>query len=163
MRNRILWGMLLVTLVLVNSMIYGKEKIVRTGQLMLLELAPRDPRSLMQGDYMALNYSLAREIAGQDQVDNDGYIVVQLNAEKVARIVRFYDESGELQEGEHLLFYRKRGAIVKLATDAYFFEEGQLQTYRAARYGELRVNESGIAVLTGLRDKQYQLLGESLH
>ena len=47
MHNRILWGTLLVILVLVNSMIFGKEKIVRTGQMMLLELAPRDPRSLI--------------------------------------------------------------------------------------------------------------------
>ena len=162
MRNRILWGTLVVILVLVNSMIFGKERIVRTGQTMLLELAPRDPRSLMQGDYMALNYKLAREIAGREQVADDGYIVVQLDAANVAGMVRFFDEAQELQDGEYLLRYRKRGAIVKLATDAYFFEEGQWQAYRGARYGELRVNESGTAVLTGLRDNEYRILGESL-
>jgi len=162
MRNRIVWGMLVVILLLVNTMIFSKEGIVRTGQIMLLELAPRDPRSLMQGDYMALNYSLAREIARAEQLADDGYIVVLLNADKVAKMVRFHDKSQELQQGEYLLRYRNRGGLVKLATDAYFFEEGQWKTYRPARYGELRVNESGTAVLTGLRDKELRRLGESL-
>ncbi len=162
MRNRILWGVLVVILVLVNTMIFGKEKIVSTGQIMLLELAPRDPRSLMQGDYMALNYRLSREIAHKEQVADDGYIVVQLNAENVAKMIRFHDQAQALQEGEYLLRYRNRGGFVKLASDAYFFEEGQWKTYRAARYGELRVDESGTAVLTGLRDEQYRTLGESL-
>jgi len=157
-----MWGALVLILVLVNSMIFGKERIVRTGQTMLLELAPRDPRSLIQGDYMALNYKMAREIAGREQLADDGYVVVQLNAAGVARMIRFFNETQELQAGEHLLRYRKRGAFVKLASDAYFFEEGQWQLYRGARFGELRVNESGVAVLTGLRDNEYRVLGESL-
>ena len=31
---------------------------------MLLELAPVDPRSLIQGDYMRLDYAIARDLAG---------------------------------------------------------------------------------------------------
>jgi len=162
MRNRILWGMLVIILVLVNTMIFGKEKIVSAGQIMLLELVPRDPRSLMQGDYMALNYRLSREVARKEQVEDDGFIVVQLNTENVAKMIRFHGPVQELQEGEYLLRYRNRGGFVKLASDAYFFEEGQWKTYRAARFGELRVDPSGIAVLTGLRDAKYQVLGESL-
>ncbi|XOT97907.1 GDYXXLXY domain-containing protein, partial [Alcaligenes pakistanensis] len=30
------------------------------GQTVLLELAPVDPRSLMQGDYMSLNFALSQ-------------------------------------------------------------------------------------------------------
>ncbi len=162
MHNRILWGMLVVVLVLINTMIFGKERIVRTGQLMLLELAPRDPRSLMQGDYMALNYSMAREIAAREEVEDDGYVVVQLGTENVAKMIRFHDQAQQLQAGEYLLRYRNRGRFVKLATDAYFFEEGQWKLYRAARFGELRVDPSGSAVLTGLRDAKFEVLGESL-
>ncbi|MFX7329222.1 GDYXXLXY domain-containing protein, partial [Acinetobacter baumannii] len=33
-----------------------KEMLLKEGQLVLLPLAPVDPRSLMQGDYMALRY-----------------------------------------------------------------------------------------------------------
>lgn len=161
MHNRILWGTLLVILVLVNSMIFGKEKIVRTGQMMLLELAPRDPRSLIQGDYMALNYKLAREIAGREKVSDDGHIVVKLDAQQVASMVRVYEKDQPLNQDEYLLRYRKRGSSVRLATDAFFFEEGQWKLYSSARYGELRVDTSGEAVLTGLRDAQYHPLGEA--
>ena len=49
--------------------IIGKENIVRNGTAMLLPLAPRDPRSLMQGDFMRLDYAMARTIGGEINVD----------------------------------------------------------------------------------------------
>ena len=51
------------------------------------------------------------------------------------------------------------GETVRLASDAYFFEEGQWKTFESARYGELRVDDDGNAVLTGLRDENFQPLG----
>ena len=48
-RGVALAGLLLV-LAAVNYSIYGKEEIVRSGETVYLELAPVDPRSLMQGD-----------------------------------------------------------------------------------------------------------------
>jgi uncharacterized membrane-anchored protein len=47
---------------------------------------------------------------------------------------------------------------VRLASDAFFFEEGQGQTYQRARFGELRVADDGSAVLVGLRDEQHELM-----
>ena len=35
-----------------------KETTILKGKLVYLELAPVDPRSLMQGDYMALYYAI---------------------------------------------------------------------------------------------------------
>lgn len=43
--------------------VLGFETLLRQGRTVYLELAPVDPRSLMQGDYMALSYQLEREIA----------------------------------------------------------------------------------------------------
>ena len=48
---------LLLLLGYLNWSIYQKEQTLRDGQLVLFELAPVDPRSLMQGDYMSLRYS----------------------------------------------------------------------------------------------------------
>ena len=45
---------LLLLLGYLNWSIYQKEQTLRDGQLVLFELAPVDPRSLMQGDYMYL-------------------------------------------------------------------------------------------------------------
>ena len=55
---------LLLNLVLVigyiNWAVAVKEKTLGNGKLLLLELAPVDPRSLMQGDYMRLDYQINR-------------------------------------------------------------------------------------------------------
>ena len=52
----------LIVLASLNVSILGKERLKRDGQVTYLELAPRDPRSLMQGDYMALRFRLAQDI-----------------------------------------------------------------------------------------------------
>ena len=45
-----------------NAQILLKEHTRTSGNLVLLELAPVDPRSLMQGDYMTLRYAIASDV-----------------------------------------------------------------------------------------------------
>ncbi len=45
-----------------NFLIYKKENILKSGKTVLLKLAPRDPRSLIQGDFMSLRYDLPTKI-----------------------------------------------------------------------------------------------------
>lgn len=151
-------------LLAINIEIVGKEQIVRNGTTVLLRIVPLDPRSLLQGDYMALRYSLAADVAseaGQFEL-NDGIAVIELDEFNEAKFVSLYRDQ-PLQEGQHLLRYRKRGDSVRLASDAYFFEEGSWQVYRAARFGEIRINTHGDAVLIGLRDAAPVRLGAALH
>ena len=49
---------LLLLLGYFNWSVFKKEQTLKDGQLVLLHLAPVDPRSLMQGDYMRLNYEI---------------------------------------------------------------------------------------------------------
>ena len=53
---------LVLILALVNWSIWSKEKLLADGRNVYLELAPVDPRSLMQGDYMALRFKLANAV-----------------------------------------------------------------------------------------------------
>lgn len=53
---------LIAVLGIVNASIIDKEKHLAEGQVVYLELAPVDPRSLMQGDYMALNFRVAQQV-----------------------------------------------------------------------------------------------------
>ena len=140
------------TLAFVNYEIAGKEQILEQGTPVLLELAPIDPRSLLQGDYMALRYAMADEVARAAAVKgiSDGRIVIALDDDDVAQFVRLY-EGEPLGERQHLLQFRKRGESVRLASDAWFFEEGTAEAFRGARYGELRVSGQGEAVLVGVR------------
>lgn len=141
-----------LTLAFVNFEIAGKERILEQGTPVLLELAPIDPRSLLQGDYMALRYAMADEVAraAAAQGMSDGRVVIELDDEGVARFIRLY-EGGPLAERQHLLQFRKRGESVRLASDAWFFEEGTAEAFRDARFGELRVSQDGEAVLVAVR------------
>lgn len=160
MRKGILLAGLLLTLIVVNVLIYGKERIVSEGESMLLELRPRDPRSLMQGDYMVLRYRIQDDIQQQlpDDASSDGHVVVLLDEHQVARFQRLYDASEMLAEEERLIRYRKRGGRIRLASEAFFFQEGHGPFYRGAQYGELRVDKKGGAVLVGLRDAGFDEL-----
>lgn len=150
----------LLALLMVNWQIIGKEQTLAEGHTVLLELAPVDPRSLMQGDYMALRYSLAAQAARllDEDAANSGHLVISTDENQVASLVGVYD-GGQLESNQLLLHYRRRGHQLRLASDAFFFQEGHWQRYQSARYGELRVAENGDAILVGLRDREYRMLG----
>jgi uncharacterized membrane-anchored protein len=150
----------------VNLEIAGKLAIIRGGETVLLQLAPRDPRSLIQGDYMALRYAMASQVASAAESAGltDGTAVIEMDADHKARFVAIYNaQQTRLTDRQRLLRFRKRGDSVRLASDAFFFEEGQWDLYSGARYGELRVNAEGDAVLTGLRDGNAERLGDPMH
>ncbi|PON14853.1 hypothetical protein C2W62_26895 [Candidatus Entotheonella serta] len=159
MREMMLWVGLVVVLVCINVLILDKEKTLAEGELILLELAPRDPRSLLQGDFMALRYQMANQVLHKVETRAmDGNLVIALNDQNVARFARMHTPEIPLAENERLLRFRKRGQHVRIAGDAFFFQEGHGRDYQNAHYGELRVDASGKAILTGLRDRHAQAL-----
>ena len=157
-RATVIVGLVLI-LAFFNWSVAQKEALLRDGTPLLIELAPIDPRSLIQGDYMRLEYRIARDISGNYGWPRDGQIVVSADADNVARYVRLHDGSTPLAAGEHLLFYRRRGHRIKIGTDAFFFQEGHAARYNRAKFGELRVDTSGESLLIGLRDENRRPLG----
>ncbi|MCU0767755.1 MAG: GDYXXLXY domain-containing protein [Gammaproteobacteria bacterium] len=146
----------LAILAAVNWTVWQRERLVTTGRVVLLELAPVDPRSLMQGDYMALRFHAANEAFGPGRVAADaadGHLVLRLDEKGVAQFVRL-DDATPLAADEIRMRFRVRGGTPKLATNAFFFEEGSASRYAEARYGEFRVDGRGEAILTGLRDRE---------
>lgn len=160
MRRSILIVTTLFLLVGVNYTIYQREQLISHGRAILLELAPVDPRSLMQGDYMALRFQVASQaFSGKDlETLEDGHLVAALDERGVATFSRFADTS-PMAENEVLLRYRIRNGQAKIATNAFFFQEGHDKDYATARFGEFRVDRDGEAILTRLRDKDLALLG----
>lgn len=156
--------MLLVTTLLllaaVNFTIYQREELLSSGRMVLLELAPVDPRSLMQGDYMALHFKVAGEAFNRQNLEliADGQLVLTLDERQIASFSRLAD-GAPLADNELLMRYRVRNGQAKFATNAFFFQEGHANDYAGARYGEFRVAPDGEALLTRMRDKDLQLLG----
>lgn len=152
----------LVILLLVNWSIYTKETHLTQGEVIFLELAPVDPRSLMQGDYMALRFEIGNRIrealsSGGSEA-TQGYVIVRLDERKVAHFVRLGDKNERLAQDERRLYFRQRDGRVQFATNAYFFEEGQAERYEPARYGRFRVNEQGEPLLVGMHGAELERL-----
>jgi uncharacterized membrane-anchored protein len=150
----------LAVLAAANYTIYSRERQLADGAVVLLELAPVDPRSLMQGDYMALRFKVADEAFGRTPQESarDGRIVVRPDERGVASFVR-RDGGEPPAPGEILLRYRIRDRQVKFATNGFFFQEGHARYYTEARYGEFRVSPSGELLLTHLRGAELERLG----
>jgi len=164
-----------LVLAVVSRSIAAKERLRREGEVVYLELRPLDPRSLMQGDYMALRFSLADEIeqgppalasgvapAGtgafraRAPMTGEGgwaWAPIRLDERRVATLAA----EGDPQALR--LRYRVRGGRPWLGTNAFFFPEGQGQRFAPARFGEFHLDrETGEAVLVGLRDAQLHSL-----
>jgi uncharacterized membrane-anchored protein len=143
-----------------NWTVYQREGLIATGTAVRLELAPIDPRSLMQGDYMALRFQVADQARGRgaDRKAEDGHIVVKADDKGVARYLR-HDAGEPLGAGEVRMRYRVRDGRVKFATNAWFFQEGHARQYERARYGEFRVAPSGDMLLVAMLGEKLEPLG----
>lgn len=148
----------LVVLVVVNGLVIQKELLLKNGREILLELAPVDPRSLIQGDYMALRYAISEQIERASPA-RDGFAIVRLDANNVATFVGIYQPGMALGPDETLLRFRERGEGVYIGPESFFFQEGDAEYYREAEYGALRVGNNGSVVLVGLRGKELEPLG----
>lgn len=155
MKQTKLWifGWLMVVLGVVNYAIYQKEEHLAHGTTVCLPLAPVDPRSLMQGDYMALRFALENPLrtALSDTekssarltplLNRDGRIVLDVDANCTATFDRLY-HGQKLRPNQQILHYRIRHGKVTIASNAFFFQEGTADRYAQARYGIFKVQHS---------------------
>jgi uncharacterized membrane-anchored protein len=143
---------LIFLLAFFNASIIKKERLLKDGKLVLLKLAPRDPRSMMQGDYMQLNYVISR--ISDDDILKRGFCVVKINDKNIAEKVRLQDKRTPLNDGELLIEYNKaRWQRINIGAESFFFEEGQGKKYEKAKYGALKIDDKGHSLLIGLYDE----------
>ena len=147
----------LALLGVVNYGIYQREQLIEHGHVVLLRLAPLDPRSMMQGDYMALHFADAETLTETERRLGDGRIVLKLDDKGIGQYTR-RDDGSALQPNEVRMRYRIRDEQVKFATNAWFFEEGQAERFETARFGEFRVDDDGEAILVGMRSENLDRL-----
>lgn len=152
-----------VVLATANYTIHKREQLLSEGRVVLLALAPVDPRSLMQGDYMALRFAVADAAFGAGtpaRALRDGHLVLKLDDRGIGSFHRFDDGSPPAAD-ELRMRYRIRDGKPRFATNAFFFQEGDAARYESARFGEFRVDPAGEAILTGLRAEDLAALGSS--
>lgn len=146
---------LFILLLFFNYTVLQKENILAEGTLVLLELAPLDPRSLMQGDYMRLRYKISEE-NNIDKVPKRGYCVVKLLPNGVAEKIRLQADQTPLAKGEYLIEYTADNWELNIGAPSFFFQEGQAEKYEKAKYGGLKIDKQGNSLLVGLYDEKYK-------
>ncbi len=158
--RRLAFGLItLAVLGAMNWLALDREEILRRGAVILLKLDHSDRRSVLQGDYMRLRFELVREILARNaSLPRRGKLVVRLDGNGVATFVRLEDGT-PLAPNERWLKFRGSGTRPRVCPESYFFEEGKADVYEAAEYAELRVDESGTAILSGLRNGRFERLG----
>ena len=167
-------GVFLIALLgAVNYKVQQFEDVLATGKPVVLKIAPADPRSLMQGDYMVLNYAILSELqqsqfssesnesnetTGIDELSPSGkkaYILVHLDKNHVATLCEAQSEIPT--DFKHCtpnvyLPIRYKGWSPELPSQDYFFAEGKGEYYAQAEYAEYRFKD-GILLLARLLDK----------
>lgn len=141
-----------------NAAIWQKEHIIATGTTVLVALAPTDPRSLMQGDYMQLRFALLPDARGDGDVRfAHPQLVARIDGRGIATLLRYHDGRAPAN-GELLIDLVRRNGKWVVVTDAWYFKEGEAARWSKARYGELRVSPDGKALLVGLRGPNLEKL-----
>lgn len=159
---------LLATLGIANITVQQNENVLANGDSVILALAPIDPRSLMQGDYMALNYEMLEQVENnlatmEKTVENTRrvYALVKLDEHGIAQLCRVTttppQQFDSCLSDIYLPIKVDGSGHFSMPTMQYFFEEGKATHFAQAKYGEYRVKE-GKALLLRLLDSNKQPL-----
>ena len=175
---------LIISILVIGVIIYAfqvkadRDQLILTGKEILLELAPVDPLSLLQGQYMIINFALEREKIELKKEDVDSGRINLKIMNGSARIVLRYNESGianfnrleddQLLASNEILFKikarsrRENGSKyfyrIDVEQESFLFKENTEKIYETAKYGVFRVNQDGDYVLVDLADKDLKRL-----
>lgn len=133
-----------ILVLLLTSLSAFKEESYKSREGFYLKLAPVDPRSLMQGDYMILNYEIVDEAWNkiyeiedrENKSLKNGFIAVKLNKDNVAI---FKDVVKQPDNNPDLLYiaFKSNGYQLKINADSFFFQEGNAHLYENAKYSKV--------------------------
>ena len=160
MRKIIVFTALILILIFVNWTIYQKETLLKSGKGIYLKLSPVDPRSLMEGDYMHLNFELTDKL--NKITKNPGTVVLKLDKKGIATFKKLY-KGGKLAPDEVIMKFKYKNRQSRLSSDAFFIEEGKSKKYSSAKYAYFKVSPDGTALLKDLADENMTFLSKTIH
>jgi uncharacterized membrane-anchored protein len=149
-------------LLVVNTGVWQKEQLIKHGQTLFVALEPVDPRSLMQGDYMALRFLPdSFSVGQQSQQAQSPRAIFQRDTRQVGTLITPENQANQTLKTDEIAvdLVLKNGQYI-LVADAFFFKEGQGAYYEKAKFGEFRIDKKGKALLIGLRDADLKPLNE---
>lgn len=151
---------ILLQLGLTGYQVGKSEWILSQGTEIKLALAPVDPRSLLQGDYVRLNY----EISDLDELplpeeekmgwDKRVRVVLQRNDQGIYNFKGMTESKEPSQQpNEVILNGIQQGTRIKYGIESFFVPEGKgLEVETRATFALVRVGKNGDAILVTLLD-----------
>ncbi|MFK2826091.1 GDYXXLXY domain-containing protein [Bacillus sp. B190/17] len=157
--------LLVLQLVFIGFTAWQKEQLLKNGELIALQLEPLDPRSLLQGDYVQLNYAVHTAYQNEQQNGRfiEGKIHVQLEqtAEQVpyhGKYVAVYkpvhftkaDQPAVVNEKTVTIQGKARYGNINLGIEHFFIPENTGVKWEDKNIALVRVAENGDALLETL-------------
>ncbi|MFK4437920.1 putative membrane-anchored protein/putative membrane protein [Paenibacillus sp. RC21] len=129
------------------------ETLLATGASIKLKLAPVDPRSLLQGDYVMLNYDISTPFSQDNWNRGKVKVVLTPGSQGVYIADRLYQDGEKLSNHEVILNGQWNGSRIQYGIENYFIPEGTGRNVEQnAHYAYIRVSQNGDALLERLSD-----------
>lgn len=172
----------LVAIVYVNLYAWQGQQIKTRGEILFLELAPVDPLSLVQGQYMRLRFGIEKPYAttleDQQVIQNsvgDVLGIIELDSNRVGTLSGLLGKTDSSRRhqlrGDFLLLQvqaqlgesprdsdTQQTYSIKIKQNSFLFQENTEDRYTRAKHGMFRVHKDGRYVLVDLADEQLRPL-----
>ncbi|WP_440206807.1 GDYXXLXY domain-containing protein [Acinetobacter oleivorans] len=160
----------LATILIFVGLVAKNEWHLHHSKNIFIELRPVDPRSILQGDYMALAYELnlqsLKALAGSENealdqvIFNHSSVPAKVILDSQNRVVHTILDINNSFAGQSLILKNPENRLQALypASRSFLFAEGLAQCYQKAKYAEFKVNTKGEAILFDLRGEELQPL-----
>ncbi|WP_338753243.1 GDYXXLXY domain-containing protein [Bacillus sp. FJAT-52991] len=144
---------------------WQKEQLLQHGQLVALKLEPLDPRSLLQGDYVQLNYEMHTKFFDkQDPLEGKVHVILEKSTDSVlvnGKQVPIYkpktfvsaNQPAVVNEEKVTLQGKSKYGTLDLGIEHFFIPENTGQKWEDKNYALVRVSKNGDAILETLVKK----------
>jgi len=160
-KNTVILFVVFLQFGIIGTQIGRNEHLLQTGTKINLSLMPVDPRSLMQGDYVQLNYEISRidelqyhEFKPKEHIK----VVLRANEKGIYEYSGYYfakdhwNKSYKKEPGDVIINGKSDGwKSVSYGIEHYFIPEktGQ-EIERKTKYATVRVSKNGNAIIISL-------------
>lgn len=165
------WPLILAVLciTLFSAAIVTKQLKLSAKQSIYIELQPVDPRSILQGDYMALRYDLywtassIQDAALSTFIEGQPSILAYVELDAENRVVRSAIDPQQLDQQRRIHPLKLKNVDNRIShlypsTQGFFFAEDLEACYADAKYAAFKVDPTGNAILASLRDENLKTL-----
>ena len=140
-----------------GTAVRSAEDVLANGRIVYIALRPVDPRSLIQGDYMAVAFNVDR-LPAPREINGEVIALADIDDRSIATIQGLAAPGAKPQADQIAVKLRQKSRRWFVGTDAYFFEEGRADDFAHAKYGQFRLGTDGRLLLVAMTDDNLKVL-----